>query len=302
VVEGSILVTEAAVAGTATGRAAAQNTELNARVRKQAASGALKALVWGLITFLGTIVAVLVLWVGVLSIFHISPMIAKGPVDVWNYLFTLPNAAANRALMFGNLAVTLGHSVIGFVAGLIIALVGASVFQLSKGVENALMPMAMLLRSVPLVAMAPVIIMIFGRDIATVAVIGGIVVLFPALVNISFGLKSASAQMNDLVEVYGGGSWTKLRKVAMPSSLPAFFAAVRISVPGAITGALLAEWLAVGGGIGGSIAGYVPQAQFAALWTSVVLVTAVSLILYNVIQIIEDVVLARMGMHPQKGL
>jgi ABC-type nitrate/sulfonate/bicarbonate transport system permease component len=278
------------------------NSELDAQVRKQATSGALKALVWGLITFLGTIVAVLVLWVGVLSIFNISPMIAKGPVDVWNYLFTLPNAATNREVMFGNLAVTLGHSLIGFLSGLIIALVGASVFQLSKGVENALMPMAMLLRSVPLVAMAPVIIMIFGRDIATVAVIGGIVVLFPALVNISFGLKSASAQMNDLVEVYGGGSWTKLRKIAMPSSLPAFFAAVRISVPGAITGALLAEWLAVGGGIGGSIAGYVPQAQFSALWTSVVLVTAVSLVLYNVIQIIEDVVLARMGMHPQKGV
>jgi ABC-type nitrate/sulfonate/bicarbonate transport system permease component len=164
------------------------------------------------------------------------------------------------------------------------------------------MPVAMLLRSVPLIAMAPVIIMIFGRDIATVAVIGGIVVLFPALVNISFGLKSASAQMNDLVEVYGGGSWAKLRKIAMPSSLPAFFAAVRISVPGAITGALLAEWLAVGGGIGGSIAGYIPQAQFSALWTSVVLVTIVSLVLYNVIQIVENVVLARMGMRAQTGI
>ena len=110
----------------------------------------------------------------------------------------------------------------------------------------------------------------------TVAVIGGIVVLFPALVNISFGLKSASPQMNDLVEVYGGGAWSKLRKVAMPSSLPAFFAAVRISVPGAITGALLAEWLAVGGGIGGSIGGFIPQAQFTALWASVVAVTGAS--------------------------
>ncbi|WP_243232303.1 ABC transporter permease [Microbacterium sp. CIAB417] len=284
------------------GPGSAANVDLNATVRKQAASGALKAFGWGMVTFVGTLVGVLALWVGVLAVFNISPLIAKGPVDVWNYLFTVPAAEANRELMFGNLAVTLGHSVIGFVSGLVIAILGASLFQLNKGAEHALMPVAMLLRSVPLIAMAPVIIMIFGRDIATVAVIGGIVVLFPALVNISFGLKSASAQMNDLVEVYGGGAWAKLRKVAMPSSLPAFFAAVRISVPGAITGALLAEWLAVGGGIGGSIAGYIPQAQFSALWTSVVLVTAVSLILYNVIQIVEDVVLARMGMHSQKGV
>ncbi|MDR6200043.1 ABC-type nitrate/sulfonate/bicarbonate transport system permease component [Microbacterium sp. SORGH_AS428] len=307
-------MTEAAIAATGTRQSAeamnqpsgpqppARKPDLQVTVRKQVASGALKAFGWGMVTFVGTLVGVLALWVGVLAILNVSPMIAKGPIDVWNYLFTLPAAEANRELMFGNLAVTLGHSLIGFVSGLVVAILGASIFQLSKGIEHALMPVAMLLRSVPLIAMAPVIIMIFGRDIATVAVIGGIVVLFPALVNISFGLKSASAQMNDLVEVYGGGSWAKLRKIAMPSSLPAFFAAVRISVPGAITGALLAEWLAVGGGIGGSIAGYIPQAQFSALWTSVVLVTIVSLVLYNVIQIVENVVLARMGMRAQTGI
>lgn len=271
-------------------------------VRRAATRSVLRALGWSVLTFLLTLVTVGVLWVGVLWIFQISPLIAKGPVDVWNYLVTVPAAEANRALIFGNLLVTLGHAVIGFIAGLVVAIVGAALFQLSKGAEHALMPVAMLLRSVPLIALAPVIIMIFGRDLWTVAVIGGIVVLFPALVNISFGLKSASAQMSDLVDVYGGGSFTKLRKIAMPSSLPAFFAAVRISVPGAITGALLAEWLAVGGGIGGSMGGFIPQAQFAALWTSVVAVTAVSLILYNVIQIVEDVVLARMGMHPQRSV
>lgn len=279
-----------------------QVADLTRQVRRQATRGVLRALGWSLLTFLLTLVAVLVLWVGILWVFQISPLIAKGPVDVWNYLVTVPAAAANRAMIAGNLAITLGHAVIGFVAGLIVAIVGAAIFQLSRGAEHALMPVAMLLRSVPLIAMAPVIVMIFGRDFWTVAVIGGIVVLFPALVNISFGLKSTSAQMNDLVEVYGGGAWTKLRKVAMPSSLPAFFAAVRISVPGAITGALLAEWLAVGSGIGGTIGGFIPQAQFAALWTSVVAVTAVSLVLYNVVQIVEDVVLARMGMHPQKSV
>lgn len=280
----------------------AQTDELTAKLRQQAVRSALRALGWSTLTFVLTLVAVLGLWVGVLWVFQISPLIAKGPVDVWNWLFTVPAAEANRAMLAENVLVTLGHSVIGFVAGLVAALVLATLFQLSKGIEHALMPVAMLLRSVPLVAMAPVIILIFGRDIVTIAVIGGIVVLFPALVNISFGLKSAPPQMNDLVDVYGGGSLTKLRKVAFPSSLPAFFAAVRISVPGAITGALLAEWLATGGGIGGSIGGFIPQAQFTALWASVVAVTAVALILYNVIQIVEDVVLARMAMHPQKGV
>lgn len=281
---------------------AAAPDAVTSRVSREARQAVVTALTRSLSTFALTIVAVVALWFGVLAAFDISPMIAKNPLDVWNYLTTVPAAAANRELIAANLAVTLGHSLIGFVAGLVAAMLGALLFQLSKGLEHALMPAAMLLRSVPLIAMAPVIILIFGRDLATVAVIGGIVVLFPALVTISFGLRSAAGHMNDLVAVYGGGTVSTLRHVAIPSSLPAFFAAVRISVPGAITGALLAEWLAVGGGIGGSIGGFVPQAQFTALWASVVAVTAVSLVLYNVVQILENVVLARMGMTPQKGL
>jgi len=276
--------------------AAESFAKLNAEIRREATKSTVRALTRALLTFILTIVAVIVIWVGALGVFQVSAYVGKGPIDVWNFLFTLPNAEANREQLFGQLGVTLGHSFVGFAAGLVVALLAAIVFQLSKGIEHALMPMAMLLRSVPLVAMAPVIILIFGREFASVAVIGGIVVLFPALVNIVFGLKSASPQMNDLVTVYGGSAWTRLRKVALPSSLPEFFAAVRISVPGAITGALLAEWLAVGGGIGGAVGGYIAAAQFSAVWTAVVLVTGTALILYNLVQIVESVVLARMGM------
>ena len=275
---------------------AEQLAKLEREMRREVRMSTLRALSRSVLTFVFTIVAVLILWVGSLWVFQISPYVGKGPVDVWNFLVTVPNAEANREQLFGQLWVTLGHSVVGFAAGLFVALLVAMIFQLSKGVEHALMPMAMLLRSVPLVAMAPVIILIFGREFASVAVIGGIVVLFPALVNIVFGLKSASPQMNDLVTVYGGTSWTRLRKVALPSSLPEFFAAVRISVPGAITGALLAEWLAVGGGIGGAVGGYVAAAQFSAVWTAVVLVTGAALVLYNIVQILESVALTRMGM------
>ena len=275
--------------------------ELRRAVRAETTRNVLRALAGSVLTFLLTIIAVLAIWVGVLWITGVSPYIAKSPADVWAYLATDPDAAANRAELGANLLVTLGNAFIGFVAGLVAALITAIAFHLSKGVEHALMPIAMLLRSVPLVAFAPVIIMIFQRDVWTVAVMGGIVVYFPALVNIAFGLKSASPQMNDVVTVYGGNARTALRKVALPTSLPAFFAAVRISVPGAITGALLAEWLATGTGIGGVIGTYTSQAQFTALWASVVAVTAASLVLYNLAQIVENVVLARMGMHPDRS-
>ncbi len=275
---------------------AGRTAELRRALRVQSTRAVLAASGRGLFTLFATIVTVLVLWVGAIWAFNLKPMVAKSPVVVFEFLFVVPKAAENRGVIFEQLIVTLQHALIGFLAGLIVALIVASLFQLSKGFENAVMPIAMLLRSVPLIAMAPVIILIVGRDTAVVATIGGIVVLFPALVNIAFGLRNTSPQLNDLVVVNGGGKWMMLRKVALPNALPSLFAAIRISVPGAITGALLAEWLATGTGIGSAVQRAIPQAQFSMVWGLLVVITAVSVLLYAIVQLIEGVVLARMGM------
>ena len=248
-----------------------------------------------------TVVIVVLVWQALLTFLGVSPFIAKGPLDVFNWLFTLPAAPENRQLIWDNLQVTLVDAFIGFVAGLVAALVLATLFALSKGIEHALMPIAMLLRSVPLVALAPIIILIVGRGPAVAAVMGGIVVLFPALVNIAFGLRSASPLITDVITVYGGSPFTVLRKVALPSSIGAFFAAVKISIPGAITGALLAEWLATGQGLGGAIVAAVAQSKNFEVWASVVVITAVSLLLYGVAQLVETLVLRRMGMERTSG-
>jgi len=278
-----------------------ETSDVRREIRRQASRSVLTAIGRSLVTFALTLVVVVALWVAVIEFFGISSYVAKGPADVWAYLVADEDAGEHRSVLMAELAVSLVDAFIGFVAGLVVALLAATAFRLSRGVEQALMPIAMLLRSVPLIAMAPLIILIFGRDVATVAVVAGIVVLFPALVTIVFGLHSASPQMLDVVAVYGGNRWTAMRRVALPASLPSFFAAVRISVPGALTGALLAEWLATGDGIGSAIQTAYSQVQFSLVWSAVVVVTAVSLVLYNVVQLVETVVLARMGMTTHQG-
>jgi ABC-type nitrate/sulfonate/bicarbonate transport system permease component len=298
VVEGRPELMPDTLAGTrATAEAAARRRE----IRRGATRAVLRAFGRSLLTSALTLVVVLVLWIGAIELFGISSYVAKGPADVWEHLVTGEGAGEHLALLRDQLGVTLVHALTGFVAGLVVALLGATAFRLSTGVEHALMPVAMLLRSVPLIALAPLIILVFGRDVTTVAVVAGIVVLFPALVNIAFGLRSASPQVLDVVTVHGGSSWTALRKVALPASAPSFFAAVRISVPGALTGALLVEWLATGDGIGSTIQTAYSQVQFSLVWSAVVLVTAVSLVLYNLVQVVESIVLSRMGMAPRQG-
>lgn len=240
------------------------------------------------------------LWLFALWALDVTPYIGKNPIDVFNFLFTLPTAAENRELIFAALGQTLLDASIGFCFGMFCATLVAVLFTLSKGVEQALMPIAMLLRSVPLIAMAPIIILIFGREQLTVAVMGAIVVLFPALVNIVYGLRSASPAMLDLTQVYGANRLTVLRTVAFPSSLPSFFAAVKISVPGAITGALLVEWLATGQGIGYGIVSAVGRAKANEVWAYVVVITLVSILIYNIVALIEDSILARFGYATKK--
>jgi ABC-type nitrate/sulfonate/bicarbonate transport system permease component len=112
-----------------------------------------------LLNALLTFVIVLALWWAVVNLTGISPYVAKGPADVWEFFFTSPEAAENRAEMMPLLAQTLTDAALGFVVGMLVAIVLALAFSLSRSVEMGVMPLALLLRSVPLVAIAPVIIL-----------------------------------------------------------------------------------------------------------------------------------------------
>ncbi|WP_222865855.1 ABC transporter permease [Aeromicrobium senzhongii] len=240
------------------------------------------------------VVMVYLLWILVVGLVD-NPFVAKGPGDVAEYLITGDDAAQHRSEVMEQLMVTLRDAAIGFTAGMLAAILLAGAIVLSRGVESTVMPVAMILRAVPLIALAPVIRLIFGRGISTVAVMSGIVVLFPALVGIVFGLRSSSKQMHDVVQVYGGSERDVLFKVSFPSALPSLFAAIRISVPGAITGALIAEWLATGKGIGYAVVSAAGQSKNNEVWALVIVVTLVSLLLYTLAQVLETFVLARYG-------
>lgn len=266
---------------------------LRAKVKRDSARETSKVVLKSLANTAIALLVVLGLWMFALWALDVTPYIGKGPVEVFDFLYLAEDAAANRELVSLALSQTMIDAGIGFGFGLGIATLVSVLFTLSRSVESALMPIAMLLRSVPLIAMAPILILIFGRGEVTVAVMGAIVVLFPALVNIVFGLKSASAAMMDVATVYGASKLAALRFVAFPSSLPSFFAAVKISVPGAITGALLVEWLATGQGIGYAIISAIGRAKTSEVWAYVVVITLVSILLYNLVGLIESYVLKR---------
>lgn len=276
-------------------------TEVHERVSNASIAGAVAGRIGrSVLTLLLSGVVLVAAWYALLALLDVDAFVGKRPLDVYDWLFTIGSSPENRTFITDALKITLQDSAVGFVAGIAAAVVVASLFTMFRQLEFAFMPLAMLLRSVPLVAMAPLIGLTFGRGIVGNAAIGGVVVFFPVLVNLALGLRSASPQSMDLVRVNGGTRWTALRKVAIPTALPNVFAAVRISVPGAVIGAMLYEWLFSASGLGVEIIRANSQVQYSKLWTIVVVVTFTSIVLYTLVSIVETIVLAKWGPNAGK--
>jgi ABC-type nitrate/sulfonate/bicarbonate transport system permease component len=246
------------------------------------------------------IAVLLAVWLGFIKFFAVNPLVAKSPIDVYRYLVTSPDAGSNWSHINTGLGRTLVDAGVGFIAGLLAAFVVAVLFVLSQTIEAAFLPIAMIIRSVPLVAMTPVITLVFGRGLLGTTVVSGIVVFFPSLVIMVFGLRSAPRQAADLCRAYGASPWMTMRKVALPSALPSIFASARIAVPGALVGALLAEWLATGKGLGNQMLQDGSTFLYDDLWASVVVITVVSVLIYAAVGVLETVVLARFGPAPTR--
>lgn len=235
------------------------------------------------------------IWQGAIDLFHLSSFVAKGPVGVYDFVVTVPAASANRAQLVSALLVTLRDAALGYVAGTVVAIAVAVGVALRKGASQTVMPVAIALRSVPLVAMVPIITLVLGQGLVSVTVIAGIVTFFPTLVNVTQGLWAAPPAAFDLLAAYGASELEILRKARLPYALPAVFASARIAAPGALLGAILAEWLATGQGLGDLMVTSSSTADYSMLWASVVLITTVSILVYNLVSSIERPVVARLG-------
>ena len=107
---------------------------------------------------------------------------------------------------------------------------------------------------------------------------------FPTLVNVGTGLRSAPPDLLDVISVFGGGTLAKTLRVRIHVALPLFFAAARLAVPSAIVGALLAEWFGTGEGLGAVFAQAISLFKYNQIWTAVVVITALGMTTYAVVE------------------
>ncbi|HVC25442.1 MAG TPA: ABC transporter permease subunit [Acidimicrobiales bacterium] len=240
------------------------------------------------LTPLTTLAGVVLVWAVALRASGLSPYFAKSPAAVWSFLVTGPGAASNRGIALSALGTTMQDAMLGWLVGTVCAVAGAAVLVQVPRLGTAAMPIIMTLRSVPLVAMTPLVALVFGQGLLGVVVIAGIVSFVPSLVLVASGLESVPPQALELARAYNMSGVATLVRVRARYALPSLFAATKVAMPGSILGAVLAEWLLTGDGLGHLMAAALIGSDFNTLWSSVAIVSAVTLVLYGTVGYLES--------------
>ncbi|MEO3388560.1 ABC transporter permease subunit [Mesorhizobium sp. CAU 1741] len=235
--------------------------------------------------------AILLLWAGLMELFGLNEFFAKRPWHVFDFLVTASDAADHRAALFSALLETMYSAAPGYLLGLLLG-AGLAVIVVSlPALASTVLPTAIALRSIPIITTAPLIVLALGRGSVGTITIVAIMIFFPTLVACVEGMRQAPAPVIDLFRTYSASRWTSLRLARIPAMLPAFFASARIAVPAAILAATVAEWLATGTGIGSLMAISASTSAYAMLWSSIVVVAALSAASYGLVSLVERRVL-----------
>jgi ABC-type nitrate/sulfonate/bicarbonate transport system permease component len=245
------------------------------------------------ITFVAVTGILLALWIAFLDYFGVNEYVGKTPSAVWDWITDAEKGSERQDELRAATIKTLTEAGWGFVTGIVAALVVAVAFTLSKALERTFLPIALALRSVPIVAMVPLFAYIFGRGTVGSLVIISIITFFPALVLVSNGLRSVRPEAVELLLAYNAGSIRQLLKLRLPSALPSLMASAKVCAPLAILGSILNGWLSTGTGLGALMVNSTITAQYAQLWAAVVVVTVASIVFAALVSVIEQPVLAR---------
>jgi NitT/TauT family transport system permease protein len=170
-------------------------------------------------------------------------------LDVPAFLLPPPSAiartAAREADVLALAALTTSRAALaGFGLSALLGVLAAVVLSSSRIVERALYPYTVFLQTVPIVAIAPLLVLWFGPGLRAVAVSAFIVSVFPVIANTLAGLRSVDPALRDLFRLYGAGRLAALIKLQIPSSVPNIITGLRVASGLAVIGAIVGEFVA----------------------------------------------------------
>jgi NitT/TauT family transport system permease protein len=202
------------------------------------------------------VLVLLAVWEAVVRLAHIPHYTLPAPSLVLETLWS--NFGSLAGSWWFTLKITFGALLLACVGGVLIA----AVFALSRPVEVALFPIAVMLQVTPIVAVAPLILIYVESTTAALLLCAWIVAFFPILSNTVIGLRAADVHLRDLFRLYRATPLQRLRLLLVPSALPYFVAGLKISGGLSLIGAVTAEMVAGAAGRETGLASRILEASF----------------------------------------
>jgi NitT/TauT family transport system permease protein len=200
--------------------------------------------------------------------------------------------------LFGALAKTSAGAVIGFALSAFAGIAIAVFLSSSRAIQEAFYPYAVFFQTVPIIAIAPLLVIWFGYGMRTVVASAFIVSIFPVIANTLNGILSTDPALRDLFRLYGASPAVTLWKLRFPAALPQILTGLRVAGGLAVIGAIVGEFIG-GQGLGSVIDIARTQQRTDKVFAAVLLASFLGLALFGCINVISRIVLRRWHVSEQ---
>lgn len=182
---------------------------------------------------------------------------------------------ANRDLIAMHTWMTLQAVLVGFGLSFVLGVAVAVAITYSRIIERALYPLVIASQAIPIIALAPILLIWFGYELTPKVIVVVLICFFPIAVNTVDGLRSVDPELIDLLRSLGAGRWKTFTTVRLPAAAPYLFSGTRVAAAVSVIGALIGEWVGSAAGLGyfmiRSASQFMTDRVFAAVFVSAVL-------------------------------
>lgn len=228
-------------------------------------------------------VTVLVIWEGAVRGFGVPSILLPAPSMIWDRL------AASLPTLWADFRQTFLKAVlIGYALGCGAGFAAAILIDRSPFLQRGLLPFGNFVSALPIIGIAPIMVMWFGFDWPSKAAVVVVMTFFPMLVNTAQGLAAASSIEKDLMRTYAAGYWQTLFKLRLPAAAPFIFNALKINSTLALIGAIVAEFFGTPiVGMGFRISTEVGRMNIDMVWAEIAVAAVAGSVFYGVVALLE---------------
>ena len=225
----------------------------------------------------------LILWEMIVRIYAVPQVIMPAPSQIAGAV------AGNMPLLWGDFVQTiLKGAVSGWLIGAAAAIAIAIAIDRSPFLQRGLLPIGNFVAALPIVGIAPILVMWFGFDWHSKAAVVVIMVFFPVLVNMVAGLKATEPMQRDLMATYSASYWQTLMKLRLPAAMPFLFNGLKIATTLALIGAIVAEFFGSPiVGMGFRITAEIGRLGLPMIWAEIAVAALAGSAFYGVVALIE---------------